>query len=128
MFFVFQDSYVLSLWTFDVRFTHSHIIAMVHDVVTEKKGPFFLELIIYVLLNDIPLAQSAGAVEYNDCTSAEGLEPSPNECPGYDTKQSDSEVPVMLGFWGIRSTPSLPLLPGSHWPGVVAPDRALSIG
>ena len=30
MFFVFRDSYVLSLWTFDVRFTHSHIIAMVH--------------------------------------------------------------------------------------------------
>ena len=30
VFFVFQDSYVLSLWTFDVHFTHSHIMAMVH--------------------------------------------------------------------------------------------------
>ena len=30
VFFEFRDSYVLSLWTFDVRFTHSHIIAMVH--------------------------------------------------------------------------------------------------
>ena len=29
VFFVFRDSYVLSLWTFDVRFTHSHIMAMV---------------------------------------------------------------------------------------------------
>ena len=29
MFFVFRDSYVLSLWTFDVHFTHSHIMAMV---------------------------------------------------------------------------------------------------
>ena len=47
---------------------------------------------------------------------------------GYDTKQSDGEVPVMLGLWGIQSTPSLPLLPGPLWPGVVAPDRALSIG
>ena len=28
VFFKFQDSYVLSLWTFDVRFTHSHIMAM----------------------------------------------------------------------------------------------------
>ena len=28
--FEFRDSYVLSLWTFDVRFTHSHIMAMVH--------------------------------------------------------------------------------------------------
>ena len=30
------------------------------------------------------LAQSAGAVEYTDCTS------------GYDTKQSDGEVPAVL--------------------------------
>ena len=30
VFFEFRDSYVLSLWTFDVRFTHSHIISMVH--------------------------------------------------------------------------------------------------
>ena len=29
VFFEFRDSYVLSLRTFDVRFTHSHIIAMV---------------------------------------------------------------------------------------------------
>ena len=25
--------------------------------------------------------------------------PPPNECPVYDTKQSDDEVPVMLEFW-----------------------------
>ena len=30
--------------------------------------------------------QSAGAVEYIDCFSAERRD-SPNECPGYDTKQ-----------------------------------------
>ena len=42
-------------------------------------------------------AQSAGAVEYTDCTSAEGEDSSlPNECPGYDTKQSDGEVLEML--------------------------------
>ena len=23
----------------------------------------------------------------------------PNECPGYDTKHSDGEIPVMLGPW-----------------------------
>ena len=28
----------------------------------------------------------------------------------------------MLEFWGMRSTPLLPLLPGLFWPGVVAPD------
>ena len=47
----------------------------------------------------------------------------PNECPGYDTKQSDGEVPVMLEFWGMWSTLLLPLLPGLLWPGVVAPDK-----
>ena len=75
------------------------------------------------------LAQSSGAVEYTDCISAEGKDPlPPNECPVYDTKQSDGEVPVMLGLCGMQSTPSLPLLPGPLWPGVVAPDRALSMG
>ena len=68
------------------------------------------------------IAQSAGAVEYTDCTSAEGLDP-PNECPGYDTKQSDGEVPAVLELWGIQSTPSLPSLPGPLWLGVVAPDK-----
>ena len=52
----------------------------------------------------------------------------PNECPGYDTKQSDGEVPVMQELWGMRSTPSLPLLPGPLWPGMVASNRAISMG
>ena len=73
-------------------------------------------------------AQSAGAVEYTDFTSAEGLDPSLNECPRYDTEQSDAEVPVMLKLWGMRSTPLLPSLPGPLWLGVVAPDRTLSMG
>ena len=53
--------------------------------------------------------------------------PSSNECPGYDIK-SDGEVPVVLELWGSRSIPSLQLLPGPLWPGVVAPDRVLSMG
>ena len=56
-----------------------------------------------------------------------GVRP-PNECPGYDTKQSDGEVPAMLELWGMRSTPSLPSFSGPLWPGVVAPDGALSMG
>ena len=70
----------------------------------------------------------AGAIEYTDCTSAEGVRPPPNECPVYDTKQSDGEVSAMLEFWGMPSTPSLPLLPGPLWPRVIAPDMALSMG
>ena len=42
---------------------------------------------------------------------------------GYDTKQSDGEVPAILELWGMRSTLSLPSLPGPLWPGVVAPDK-----
>ena len=52
----------------------------------------------------------------------------PNKRPGYDTKESDGEVPVMPELWGMHSTHSLPLIPGLLWPGVVAPDRILSMG
>ena len=41
-----------------------------------------------------------------------GVRPPPNEFPGYDTKQSDGEVPAMQELWGIQSTPLLPSLPG----------------
>ena len=34
------------------------------------------------------IAESAGAVEYTYCISAEGQN-FPYKCPGYDTKQSD---------------------------------------
>ena len=49
----------------------------------------------------------AGAAEYTDCISAEGWDSS-NECPDYDTKQSDGEASVMLELWGMLSTPLLP--------------------
>ena len=54
--------------------------------------------------------------------------PSPNECPGYDTKQSDGEAPVMQELWEIRGIPLLPSLPGPHWPRVLAPDKDLPKG
>ena len=57
-----------------------------------------------------------------------GVRPSPNECPRYDTKQSDGEVLVMLELWGMRSTFSLPTLPGPLWSGMVVSDRVLSTG
>ena len=56
-----------------------------------------------------------------------GVSPPPQECPGYDTKQSNHEVPVMLKLLRMQSTPSLPSLPGQLWPGVVVPDRVLSM-
>ena len=52
------------------------------------------------------MAQLAGAAEYTDCISAEGKN-SPNECPGYVTKQSDGVASVMLELWRLQSTPFL---------------------
>ena len=68
-------------------------------------------------------AQSAEvelAVEYTDCYSAEGWD-RPKWMSCYDTKQSDGEA------WGMQNTPSLPSLPCSLWPGVVVPDKVLSM-
>ena len=45
----------------------------------------------------------------------------------YDSKQSDGKAPV-LKIWGMRSTPSLPLLSCPLWPGVLAPDWVLPMG
>ena len=52
----------------------------------------------------------------------------PHECPGYDTKQSDGEVVVMLKLRGMWSTPSLPSLPCPLWLGVVALDEGHTYG
>ena len=60
-----------------------------------------LETVVEVFNLHCLKTQSAGAVEYTDCIS------------GYDIKQSDGEVPVMLELWGMQSTSSLPSLPGS---------------
>ena len=70
----------------------------------------------------------AGVVEYINCISTEGKTPLYNECPGFESKQSNGEVPVMLELRGMWSTLSLPSLQGSLRPGVVAPDRVLSMG
>ena len=72
------------------------------------------------------LVQPARAVEYT--ASLQRVKtPLLNKCPGYDTKQSDSEIPVMLELWGMWSTPSLPSIPEPLWPRVVASDRVLSV-
>ena len=72
-------------------------------------------------------SQAAEADEYTDCTSAE-VKPTPNECPGYDTKQSNCEVPLMLEFWRMQCTSSLQSLLGLLLLGEVAPDNVLSMG
>ena len=80
VFFIFQDSYVLSLWTFDVRFTHSHIMAMVqYNQYKNRKLKLLFTFWFWILnvteyfkhTNITPLAQSAGVVEYTDWYSVE---------------------------------------------------------
>ena len=68
-----------------------------------------------------------GSVSRIHCISANGYN-SLNECPVYDTKQSDGEASVMLELSGSRSKPLLPSLLGPIWPGVVAPDWVLFMG
>ena len=47
-----------------------------------------------------------------------------SECPAYNIKHSDGKAPT-LERWEMWSTPSLLLLPGPLWPGVVSPDKVL---
>ena len=56
--------------------------------------------------------QSARAAEYTKCISTEEKNFS-NECPGYDTKQSDGEVPEYL-FISIAPMSTL-ARSGSTW-------------
>ena len=50
--------------------------------------------VVYIIIKELP--NDMKAVEYTDCFSAKRQDPHPtNECPGYDTKQYDGEVPVM---------------------------------
>ena len=58
-------------------------------------------------------AQLAGTVEYSDCISA--------ECP-------DMTLNNQMELWGMRSTPSAPLLFDPLWPRVVATERVISMG
>ena len=56
-------------------------------------------------------AQSTGAVEYTDCTSADGKTPLPNESPGCDTKQSDDEGQINAGDLGNAEYPFIAIAP-----------------
>ena len=68
------------------------------------------------------MAQLDGAAEYTSYFSAKEYNPPLDECPGFDTKQSNGEFSVILELWGIRSTLSLALLPDPLWPGMLVPD------
>ena len=68
--------------------------------------------------------QSAWAVEYTDCIS-ETSKTLPTSV--LDMIVNNGKAPVMLALWEICNTSLLPSLPGPLEPGVVAPDKVLSI-
>ena len=84
-------------------------------------------LFIYSSLSQIisPVGWGCGINRLHLCS---GVTHPPNECPGYDSKKSNGEVPVMLELWGMWSSPSLPSLQGPPWPEVVEPDTVLCMG
>ena len=61
------------------------------------------------ILIKMMVAQSAGAVQFPDCSSAGGKTPSRSVL--YVTKQSDGEAPVMLELWGMKSAPFVAITP-----------------
>ena len=74
------------------------------------KSNFIQTCLSYLKNIHYQIALSAGAIEYTDCFSADGQDPL-NECPGYNSKQSDDEALLMLELWGMQSTLSFPSLP-----------------
>ena len=115
-----MHEFYLFLWS---SYIHDGDIRLSNSYTNENLKWFMIEIAISLKY----LAKSAGAAEYTNCISAEGKDSS-NECPQYNTKQSDGQDPVMLELWRVRSTPLLPSLPGQLWPVLIAPDRVLSMG
>ena len=75
-----------------------------------------------------PCIHSPGLQNITTASLLDAKTPSPpKECPCYDTKPSDGVAEIMLALWGVRSTLSLPSLPGQLCPGEAAPDSFLSI-
>ena len=115
--FSFSPSILMYYWFGFFYSVHWFSFPTFHN----QHGIFFNAKFHFYIL----VTQSADATECTDCIFAEEWD-SPNECPRYDTKRSDGEVPVMQELWETQSTSSMPSLPGLLWLGVVATDRVLS--
>ena len=91
-------------------------------------GPMYIKT-TYTFNTDykMPLPSRLGLYNTPTAPLQRGKTPTPDKCPDYDTEQSDGAVPVMLNFWGMRSTPLLPSLPGPLWLGEVTHVRVLSM-
>ena len=82
--------------------------------------------LIFIFQVDIPYWKLAVDLEHVYSPVGGAVEYS-NQCPGYNTKPSDGKAPV-FEFWGVWSTPSLPLIPRPPWPEMAVPFRSPSMG
>ena len=69
---------------------------------------------IPIKVNDEAYPVGWGAAEY----FCRGVRRS-HKWPGYDSKQSDGEAPIIIGFGVMQSTTSLQSLPIPLWPEMV---------
>ena len=121
--------FFVCLFFFFLLCNTSIILSLCVESIMATLPPLSEGEVIMLLLLDKPLN---AALSYICCRIhwlylCRGVKKKPTSVLVYDTKQSDGEVLAVLEFWGMRSTPSLPLLPGPLMPRVVAPDRALSM-
>ena len=109
----FQYIYI-HLWTTQIQ-TWSFIFSF------KSLSPLSLSLSLYIyiyIVNRWKYSPVGWGCRIHRLHFSKGVRPPTNKCPGYVTKQSDGEVPMI----------SLPSLPGPLMPGMEAPDRALSMG
>ena len=118
------------LWTSGANVYWLLLIFLVHfwhRIITDSKMVSFYLLInvIFVILSFMvrDLWNTLYVAHNTPTASLKRLRTPPHECRGYDTKQSDGEIPVKLELWGMWSTLSLSLLPGRLSPEKLAPDK-----
>ena len=100
-----------------------HYLEGADEILLEK---FFINGIL-LLITPISFCPASWGSKIYRLHHCRGIRPPPLWMSWYGTKQSDGEVPVMLELWGMWSIPSLTLLSGPLRPGMVAPNRALSM-
>ena len=77
--------------------------------ITKLSEFIFVYLLFFLWMHKSPISWGCKIHQLGLC---KGVRPPhhPSECPGYDIKLSEASV---LEYWEIKSTPSLPLVPGS---------------
>ena len=98
---------IICMWIYDIKY--SYLIQIICMWIYDIKYSYLIQIICY---------QVGWDCRIHWLLFCRGVRTPTNECPGYDTKQSEGKAPVMLELWEMWSILSLPLLPGQLCPGV----------